>query len=57
MGGACGTLGIEFRCMRVFGGKTGGSPCRWLYCNIKINLKELGWEGVDWIQLAQGIGK
>jgi hypothetical protein len=22
-------------------------------CNIKINLKELGWEGVDWTEMAQ----
>jgi hypothetical protein len=21
--------------------------------NIKMNLKEIGWEGVDWIHLAQ----
>ena len=34
-----------------------GSPRRsWSY-NTKINLKQLGWEGVDWIQLAQDIGK
>jgi hypothetical protein len=22
--------------------------------NIKMSLKEMGWQGVDWIQLAQG---
>jgi len=23
------------------------------YDNIKMNLREIGWEGVDWIHLAQ----
>jgi hypothetical protein len=22
--------------------------------NIKMDLKEIGWDGVDWIELAQG---
>jgi hypothetical protein len=22
--------------------------------NIKINLREIGWDGVDWIHMAQG---
>jgi hypothetical protein len=25
---------------------------RWVY-NIKIYLKEMGWDGMDWIDLAQ----
>jgi hypothetical protein len=30
-----------------------GRPrCRWVY-NIKMNLLETGWGGVDWIGLAQ----
>jgi hypothetical protein len=28
------------------------SRCRWEY-NIKIGLRETGWEGVEWIYLAQ----
>jgi hypothetical protein len=26
--------------------------CRWVY-NIKIDLREIGWDGMDWINLAQ----
>jgi hypothetical protein len=30
-----------------------GRPrCRWVD-NIKIDLREIGWDGVDWIDLAQ----
>jgi hypothetical protein len=30
-----------------------GSPrCRWVD-NIKIDLREIGWDGGDWIDLAQ----
>jgi hypothetical protein len=30
-----------------------GRPrCRWVD-NIKINLREVGWDGRDWIDLAQ----
>jgi hypothetical protein len=29
-----------------------GRPrCRWVD-NIKINLREIGWDGVDWIDMA-----
>jgi hypothetical protein len=31
-----------------------GRPrCRWL-ANIKIDLREIGWCGMDWIELAEG---
>jgi hypothetical protein len=31
-----------------------GRPrCRWEE-NIKMDLREIGWKGVDWIHLAQG---
>jgi hypothetical protein len=30
-----------------------GKPRRRLVDNIKINLREIGWDGVDWIDLAQ----
>jgi hypothetical protein len=26
--------------------------CRWVG-NIKINFREIGWDGVDWLDLAQ----
>jgi hypothetical protein len=30
-----------------------GRPrCRWVD-NIKIDLREIGWDGVDWIDMAQ----
>jgi hypothetical protein len=31
-----------------------GRPrCRWVD-NIKMDLREIGWDGVDWIDMAQG---
>jgi hypothetical protein len=30
-----------------------GRPRRRLVNNIKMNLGEIGWDGVDWIDLAQ----
>jgi hypothetical protein len=27
--------------------------CRWMD-NVKINFREIGWGGMDWIDLAQG---
>jgi hypothetical protein len=35
------------------GKKRFGKPRRKLKYNIKVGLKELDYEGVDWIQLAQ----
>jgi hypothetical protein len=30
-----------------------GRPrCRWVY-NIKMDLREIGWDGVDWIDMGQ----
>jgi hypothetical protein len=43
---------------RIFVGKPEGKrPLRrqrrrWI-CNIKRDLREVGWEGMDWIDLAQ----
>jgi hypothetical protein len=31
-----------------------GRPRRRWVDNIKMYLKEIGWDGVDWIELAQG---
>jgi hypothetical protein len=33
--------------------KFGNILRRWVD-NIKMDLKEIGWDGVDWIELAQG---
>jgi hypothetical protein len=30
-----------------------GRPRRWWVDNIKMNLREIGWNGMDWIDLAQ----
>jgi hypothetical protein len=30
--------------------------CRWVD-NIKIHLRQIGWDGVDWIDLAQDRGQ
>jgi hypothetical protein len=34
----------------------GSSRRRWVY-NIKMDLRELGWGGMDWIDLAQDRGQ
>jgi hypothetical protein len=30
-----------------------GRPRRWWEDNIKMDLREIGWRGMDWIDLAQ----
>jgi hypothetical protein len=58
MGGACGTHGRGEKLYRVLVGKPEGkrplgSPRRrWEY-GIKMDLREIGWGGVEWIHLAQ----
>jgi hypothetical protein len=34
-----------------------GRPIRMLVDNIKMNLREIGWDGMDWIDLAQDRGQ
>jgi hypothetical protein len=56
MGRACSTNGEKRR--RILVGKREGKRslgrprCRWVD-NIKIHLREIGWDGMDWIDLAQ----
>jgi hypothetical protein len=58
MGRACSTNGEKRNVYRILAGKSEGkSPLgrprrRWVD-NIKIDLGEIGWDGVDWIDLAQ----
>ena len=56
VGGACGTCGEEKRCIQAFGKheekRSPGRRNRWEGI-IKMYLQELGWEGMDWIDLAQ----
>jgi len=57
MGGACSMYGVEVH-TGFWGGKlrekrTFGRPrCRW-EDNIKMDLQEVRWGGMDWIFLAQ----
>jgi hypothetical protein len=30
----------------------GKKPCKWVY-NTKMGLREIGWSGMDWTNLAQ----
>jgi hypothetical protein len=58
MGGACSTNGGEEECMLDIGGKarrkeTTGRPRRRWMDNVKIDLRYIGWDGVDWIDMAQ----
>jgi len=53
----CSTHGGEEGCTRVFvwipeGRRLLGRPRRKLKDNIKMNLQEVGWGGMDWINLA-----
>jgi len=59
MGGACSTYGeSRVLCRDLVGKPEGKRPLgklrlRW-EDNIKMNLKEVGCGGMDWIELAQG---
>jgi hypothetical protein len=58
MGRACNTIGVDRNAYRILVGKPGGKMSlrrprrRWLD-NIKMHHKEIGWVGMDWIDLAQ----
>jgi hypothetical protein len=58
VGGACSPNGGKRNAYRLLVGKPEGKiPLgrprrRWVY-NIKMDLSEIGWGGVDWIGLAQ----
>jgi hypothetical protein len=54
VGGTCGTHGGGERCLQGFGweANTGRPRLRW-EDNIKMELREIGIDGVSWIRLAQ----
>jgi len=62
MGGACSACGGERGAYRVLAGKSDGKrpigslKVRW-EDNIKMDLQEVGWEVMDWIDLAEGRGR
>jgi hypothetical protein len=58
MGRACSTNGGDDECYRKLVGKPEGKrqlgrPRRRWVGNIKMDLREIGWDGMDWIDLAQ----
>jgi hypothetical protein len=58
MGGAYSTNGGKRNAYRILVGKPEGKrplgrPKRRWVDNIKIDLRETGWDGVDWIDMAQ----
>jgi hypothetical protein len=58
MGGTCRTNGGEEECIWILVGKTEGKrplgrPRRRWVDNIKMDLGEIGRDGVDWIDMAQ----
>jgi hypothetical protein len=58
MGRAFSTNGEEEECIDDIGGEarwkeTTGRPRRRWMDNIKMDLREIGWDGMDWIDLTQ----
>jgi hypothetical protein len=58
MGVACGTNGEKRNSYRILVAKPGGKrplgrPRRRWVDNIKMDLREIGLDGVDWIDMAQ----
>jgi hypothetical protein len=59
MGRACSTNGEKrYACRILVGNPEGkrplGRPRRRLVDNIKMDLRDIGWDDMDWIDLAQG---
>jgi hypothetical protein len=58
MGRVCSTNGEKRNAYRILVGNPEGKRplrrprCRWVD-NIKIDLREIGWDDVDWIYLAE----
>jgi hypothetical protein len=55
MGRACSTNGGAYRVLvrKTEGKRPLGRPRRRWVDNIKMDLREIGWDGMDWIELAQ----
>jgi hypothetical protein len=62
MGRTCSSKGEKRDAYRILVGKpegkrTLGRPRRRWKVNIRMDLRELRWDGMDWIDLAQGRGQ
>jgi hypothetical protein len=44
--------GIDWKILLSFSLPSGKLICRWVD-NVKIDFREIGWGGVDWIDMAQ----
>jgi hypothetical protein len=58
MSRACSTIGEKRNAYRILMGNPErerplGRPRRRRVDNIKMDLREIGWNGIDWIDLAQ----
>jgi hypothetical protein len=58
MGGACSTNGLKTNAYRIVVRKSDGKrplgrPRRRWEDNMRLDLREIGWGGMDWIELAQ----
>jgi hypothetical protein len=58
VGRPCSTNGEKRNACRILVGKQEGKrplgkPIRRWMNNIKIDIREIGWGGIDWIDLAQ----
>jgi len=58
MGGICSKHGRHEKCIKYFGWNTWreellGRPRRRWEDNFRMNRRKIGWEVVDWINLAQ----
>jgi hypothetical protein len=58
MGGACSKNGEKKNAFRILVGKPDGNkplgrPRRRWVDNVKMDLKQIRWDGVDWIDMAQ----
>jgi hypothetical protein len=58
MVGTCSTYGGQEGCIKDFVGQTRRKETTWktqasMKDSIKMDLKELGWGGMDWINMTQ----
>jgi hypothetical protein len=53
MDGSCSTNGEKRNAYRTFAGKPEGKRRLGRPRRIKMDLREIGWDGVDWIDMAQ----